>query len=140
MPSDEWKVKVNGFREMFQISRSLKANAEGGDGHGAAGYENQDKKNSSGDPQEEARQPAVLSPEQEREAVEKAVSEFETEAQSQQHGLKASIAGNTPGLRVVLSDINGNVIRQFEGEEFVRLRSSGTRDTRGRGKLLDQKY
>ncbi len=135
-------MKVNGFRELFQINRTVKANADGGDGHGAAGYEQQDKKNSDGNqPEHEgAQQAAVLTPEQERQAVERAVTEFETEAQSQQHGLKASISGNTPGLRVVLSDVNGNIIRQFEGQEFVRLRSSGTRDTRGRGKLLDQKY
>ena len=133
---------MNVFRELIQISRSLKAHAEGGDGHGAPGYERQEKKRSDGDQHENdsANQPAVLSPEQEREAVEKAVSEFETEANSQQHGLKASIFGNTPGLRVVLSDVNGNVILQFEAQEFVRLRTTGARDTRGRGKLLDQKY
>ena len=128
---------------MFQISRTLKAHAEGGDGHGAPGYENQDQKHHDQTPSEQqaaSDQAVALNDEQERQAVEKAVSDFQTEAQSQQHGLKASISGNTPGLRVVLSDVNGNVIRQFEGQEFVRLRSSGARDSRGRGKLLDQKY
>lgn len=141
--TDQVDVKVNGFRELFQINRPVRASAEGGDGHGAAGYEQQNRRHSNeteSEQQPDQQAAAALSPEQERHAVEKAVSDFETEAQSQQHGLKASISGKTPGLRVVLSDVNGNIIRQFEGQEFVRLRSSGTRDTRGRGKLLDQKY
>jgi uncharacterized FlaG/YvyC family protein len=136
-------VKVTGFKEMFQINRTLKAHAEGGEGHGAPGYEHQNRRHPNEQPSEQQPEPqnaAVLSPEQERNAVEKAVSDFETDAQSQQHGLKASISGTSPGLRVVLSDVNGNVIRQFEAQEFMRLRSTGARDSRGRGKLLDQKY
>lgn len=136
-------MKVTGFKEMFQINRTLKAHAEGGDGHGAPGYEHQSRRQHDDQQAEQQDPPAALvalSPEQELHALEKAVSDFETEARSQQHGLKASIAGASPGLRVVLSDVNGNVIRQFEAQEFVRLRSSGTQDSRGRGKLLDQKY
>ena len=75
-----------------------------------------------------------------RSAIERAVEQFQAEALRQRHGLEASISGSGPGLRVVLSDVNGNVIRRFEGPEFVRLHASGSGDSRGRGKLLDQKF
>ncbi len=136
-------VKVTGFRELFQIHRTLKANAEGGDGHGAAAGEQGGDRQPQQDqnPDQSGTSPSkALSPEQERMAVEQAVSDFQSESKNQQHGLNAALSGNSPGLRVVLSDINGNVIRQFEADEFLRLRASGNSDTRGRGKLLDQKF
>jgi len=142
--SETLDVKVNSFRDLFQIPRSLKPQAEHGDGHGSGGYNpDQDKQQTTGHPDAEQApvsqdaSAAGLSPEQEKQAVEKAVFDFQTESKSQQHGLQANLS---PGLKVVLSDINGNVIRQFEAAEFLKLRTGGKQDTRGRGKLLDQKY
>jgi hypothetical protein len=139
-------VKVTGFRELFQINRPVRTQAEGGDGHGAPGYEQQQQKQRQSDPNQESAAEDLslkgMNPEQERVKLERAVEDFQKEAQTQQHGLSASISscGSIPGLKVVLSDVNGNVIRQFEAAEFVRLRQSGVRDSRGRGKLLDQKF
>ena len=131
---------MNGFRELFQVVRPLKPQTESGDGHGAPGYEQQQRQRQDGGAGQDTAQAAsasTMTPDQERLAVERAVEDFEKEARSQQHGLHAWF---TPGLRVVLSDVNGNVIRQLGAQEFLQLRQAGSGDTRGRGKLLDQKY
>ena len=133
-------MKVNGFRELIQVVRPLKPQTEGGDGNGGPGHEQeqrQQQQHQAADNGELSAASGLMTEEQERMAVEKAVQDFEKEAQSQQHGLHASI---TPGLRVVLSDVNGNVIRQLGAQEFLKLRQIGSGDSRGRGKLLDQKY
>lgn len=67
--------------------------------------------------------------------VHEALESFEHDQRARQHGLKADVLGQGPGLRVVLKDGSGAVIRQMSGEEFVRLRDALT----GSGKLLDQK-
>jgi hypothetical protein len=69
--------------------------------------------------------------------VNSAVESFEGDSAVVANGLSAEVVGNGPGLRVTLKDGRGAVVRQFTGEEFVRLReaASGT----GRGKLLDKK-
>jgi hypothetical protein len=68
-----------------------------------------------------------------------AIEKFQNDAQ-QTSGLKAEAEGHGPGLRVVLKDVNGSVVRQFSGEEFVRLRDTSSQDGRKRGRLLDKKY
>jgi hypothetical protein len=68
-----------------------------------------------------------------------AIESFQHDAQTQQHGLSASQVGQGPGLKVVLKDGTGAIVRQFTGEEFVRLREAASKDGRVRGKILDQK-
>lgn len=69
-----------------------------------------------------------------------AVASFQADPQAQASGLSAKAEGDGPGLKVVLKDTAGQVIRQFTGEEFIRLRETVARDQRGRGKILDQKF
>lgn len=71
------------------------------------------------------------------EEIEKAVSSFHGGPDSS--GLTASTQGRGPGLKVVLSDPSGNVLREFTGEEFLKLKNSSKTDGKGRGKILDQK-
>lgn len=72
--------------------------------------------------------------------LQKAVQKFEADEQTQACGLHAFVEGAGPGLRVVLKDVNGSVIRQFTGEEFLKIRQgTNPKDTHGRGKILDQK-
>ena len=52
-------------------------------------------------------------------------------------GLNAELQGAGPGLRVTLKDGSGAVIRQFTGEEFLRLREAA--QGVGRGRILDKK-
>lgn len=71
--------------------------------------------------------------------VETALHAFAVDSQAQANGLTAVTSGTGPGLRVVLKDGTGAVVRQFTGEEFLRLREAVTKDHRTRGKILDQK-
>lgn len=72
--------------------------------------------------------------------VDQAMQEFAQDAQAQAHGLTVSASGQGPGLRVVLKDGSGAVLRQFTGEEFLRLREAAHGENRVRGKILDQKF
>lgn len=134
-------MKVNSFRDIFRFNSPLKAQAEG-EGHGnSPGYEQNPSRNGQGQTDDtRSESQAALSPEQELNAIRAAIEDFQKESQTQQHGLHASLAEKKPGLTVVLSDVNGNVIRSFSSGEFLKLRSSGRQDSRGRGKLLDQKF
>jgi hypothetical protein len=69
-----------------------------------------------------------------------AVREFDQDSQNQANGLNATLEGEWPGLRVILKDRGGVVIRQFTGDEFMRLRGTACQDGRVRGKILDQKF
>ncbi len=73
------------------------------------------------------------------ENVGKAVEDFHTEFQTQVAGLNACVEGSGPGLKVILKDGTGSVVRQFTGEEFLRLREAASGDGRVVGKILDQK-
>jgi hypothetical protein len=142
---DPFTVKVNAFREIFRFNPSLKTQGEG-DGHGQAPGEGDSQKRKAPQNPEtqdsEVGQADRLNAEQELLAVQKAIEDFAREAKTQNHGLSASLgtpSQSAPGLTIVLSDVNGNVIRSFSGGEFLRLRQGGQKDVRGRGKLLDQK-
>jgi uncharacterized FlaG/YvyC family protein len=69
--------------------------------------------------------------------VNSAVESFGEEAASLAPDLSTSVEGKGPGLRVTLKDGRGAVVRQFTGEEFVRLREAAAGTSRG--KLLDKK-
>lgn len=71
------------------------------------------------------------------EKLNSALSDFGQDSGSIQNGLSASAQGYGPGLRVTLKDGSGAIVRQFTGEEFVRLREAAAGS--GRGKLLDKK-
>lgn len=66
-----------------------------------------------------------------------AASAFSHDPTSVAHGLSANVEGQGPGLRVTLKDGNGGVVRQFTGEEFMKLRAAAQGLARGR--LLDKK-
>jgi len=69
------------------------------------------------------------------EKVEAALVEFREDAKAS--GIDVSMSGKGPGLRVVLTDGSGAIIRQLSGEDFLKMRETG-QDSR-RGKILDQK-
>lgn len=66
--------------------------------------------------------------------VEKAIEQFAADELTQ--GLQASAVGHGPGLKVVLKDGSGAVVRQLTGEEFLKLRQTVSSKS---GKILDQK-
>lgn len=74
------------------------------------------------------------------EKIDQAVEAFQTELDAQANGLNASVVGNGPGLKVILKDNAGGVVRQLTGEEFLKLReATSPLAGNGRGKILDQK-
>lgn len=68
-----------------------------------------------------------------------AVDSFAHDAQALANGLNASMSGQGPGLRVVLKDGTGAIVRQFTGEEFLQLREAVAASGSARGKILDRK-
>jgi hypothetical protein len=73
------------------------------------------------------------------EEIAKAIDAFAGDTLATSNGLHAEVEGAGPGLRVVLKDVSGQVLRQYTGEEFVKLRDDTQKDQRTRGKILDQK-
>lgn len=71
--------------------------------------------------------------------VRSAIEGFSQDAQAQAFGLTAAQEGEGPGLRVVLKDGHGAVIRQLTGEEFIKIREKVAEQKATRGKILDQK-
>jgi hypothetical protein len=65
-----------------------------------------------------------------------AADAFTHESSAASNGLQAEVDGQGPGLRVTLKDGRGAVVRQFTGEEFLRLREAAAGN---RGRLLDKK-
>jgi hypothetical protein len=102
----------------------------GNDKQGGAGsnaYERQKK-------QEKKDDPTPFS----AEALEEAIESFSVDETNLTHGISASSEGSGPGLRVLLKDGTGGILRAVSGEEFLRLREaihSGSKS----GRLLDQK-
>lgn len=94
-------------------------------------------------PQDQRKEEGSAEPQTEEAAsddkVGAALQAFACDSQTKAAGLSAAITGKGPGLRVVLTDVSGNVIRQFTGEEFLRLRQTASPSLPARGKILDQK-
>ncbi len=124
-------MKINSYssiQPLFgKVSETFK-DKQGGAGSNA--FERQPKKDQDKDQKKEF--------EASLEAVEEAIEGFTDDKTNAQHGISAATEGNGPGLRVVLKDPSGGVLRSVSGEEFLKLReavSSGCKS----GRLLDQK-
>jgi hypothetical protein len=78
------------------------------------------------------------SPEERQAKFEDAVQSFQDDPQAQAAGLSAQAEGNGPGLRVVVKNAAGGVVREFTGEEFLRIREAVSGEKHP-GKLLDRK-
>lgn len=87
---------------------------------------------------QERRQKKERDPEEVEKEVQAEVLRFREDAQSVANGLTASAEQDGPGLKVVLKDGSGTVIRQLTGEEFLKLREA-VEQIATRGKILDQK-
>jgi len=72
------------------------------------------------------------------EAIEEAIDHFGEDQINSSHGLSATSEGSGPGLRVVLKDQTGGVLRSVSGEEFLKLREAANSGAKS-GRLLDRK-
>lgn len=73
------------------------------------------------------------------ESVAAAIESFQTDDLTQSSGITADSVGQGPGLKVVLKDTKGHVLKQLSGEEFIKLREKVSAERSVRGKILDQK-
>ena len=100
-------------------------------GAGQQAYERQQKKD-----QNEPEFEATI------EEVSAAIEKFVGDEATMTAGITAQITsqgeGTGPGLRVVLKDPSGGVLRSVSGEEFLKLREA-INSGRKSGRLLDQK-
>ncbi|MFZ9596160.1 MAG: hypothetical protein ACO3A2_08795 [Bdellovibrionia bacterium] len=86
-------------------------------------------------PFEESPSDESFSPQQ----LEQALEDFQSDSQAQAHGLSVHLETHSLGLRVILKDSNGKTLRQFSGEEFIKLRGGKSSELKFCGKILDQK-
>lgn len=73
------------------------------------------------------------------EKVEEALKTFQNELHVSSQELQASLTSSELGLKVVLKDGSGAIVRQFSGEEFLKMREAAQKLSSNRGKILDQK-
>jgi uncharacterized FlaG/YvyC family protein len=118
---------------------------------GAIGYSTRIREKSDGQTPENAFQDSKEQREEEQrhkeqlnspvslEQVTEAAAAFQADEQAKLNGLNVSVHTAAPGLKVVLKNELGDVVRQLTGEEFLKLRESSAGFTKIQGKILDQK-
>ena len=105
-----------------------------------AGHSNSDERGSQeGQKEQNGDEDVSHSGSFDEQVLQAALASFDTDEQAKASGLKADTQGQGPGLRVVLKDGTGAIVRQFTGEEFVKLREACAKGNAARGKILDQK-
>jgi hypothetical protein len=124
-------MKVNSPSPLFVAFDRLRTNEASGDAQ-----KRERSKDGSPDDAKDEKQDPKESPEVFAAELNTAVDEFAQADAVAANGLQAEVVGQGPGLRVTLKDGRGAVVRQFTGEEFLRLRDAASA---GRGRLLDKK-
>ncbi len=137
-------MKIASVSQAIQVLQEVQARKEGdgdsGGGGGHGGGRKRDERESKESESESEFEKALAAASVKDGQVSQAVEKFGHEAIAQANGITATAVGKGPGLRVVLKDAGGRVLRQYSGEEFLKLREAAADDTRGRGKILDQKF
>jgi hypothetical protein len=144
---EDRNMKISSNNNVFRLPGSggiASKRNEGDGGSGRNAYDpNQTKQDSKSGQEHEKRQES-LEDQPDRKQVDEAVAAFQADATTQAHGLSAVVEGAGPGLKIALKDCNGTTVRQFTGNEFLKLRDatapSASKDARPRGKILDQKF
>lgn len=70
--------------------------------------------------------------------VQEAIHSFADDDKNKGLGITAAQEGSGPGLRVVLKDNQGGILRNISGEEFLKLKEAASSGNKS-GRLLDQK-
>jgi len=74
------------------------------------------------------------------EKVDEAIQQLQADIDSHATNLHVDVEGQGPGMKVLLRDKSGATIRQYSGEEFLKLRETAAASgANTRGKLLDRK-
>jgi uncharacterized protein YlxW (UPF0749 family) len=137
-------MKVNSQGSFMNFSQLSTEKTGERDGNGSEAYSQQQKKQ---DSQKDQTARAEMAAEEAQietidvtdESVKDAMNAFGSDLHAQMSGITASQDGTGPGLKVILKDGTGSVVRQFSGEEFLKLREQIQKEGRKNGKILDQK-
>ena len=134
-------MKIGPLTNLITYPQFVREKQDGGNS-GAEYFKENSKKNpkdkDSGKTLEEASSNEDVEPST-AQSVGRAVIEFLADKQTLSNGLSAVVEGQGPGLKVVLKDQNGEIVRQLSGEEFLRLRKGVSKEAPLPGKILDQK-
>lgn len=120
-------MRIGQYAPVFQISPKGTEKSGDRDSSGSGGFQRQEK----GDKDSRAFEATL-------EAVDEAVEKFSGEESTLASGITAESSGNGPGLKVVLKDASGGVLRSVSGEEFLKLREAASLGRKS-GRILDQK-
>jgi uncharacterized FlaG/YvyC family protein len=130
----------------MECHSDMKIRSVGGAGYPMQVRERSEKQQQSGDQSKDQQNSQKHQSSQEvsetefQEKLDEAVQAFAEDSQTLANGLKASVNGSGPGLKVVLTDQSGSVVRQLTCEEFMKLREMApSGSVKIRGKILDQK-
>lgn len=104
-------------------------------GDGSAGHQQRDPSQEQSPHSSQEETPIQVTDEKITEAIES----FQTDSQAKNLGISVQGVGQGPGLRIMLKDQKGKVLRQISAEEFLKLRESVQTTAAARGKILDQK-
>ena len=126
-------MKLTPLSETVRYLNLVQEKKEVGDNDGQSGGQSRQNQEQS---EQKDGNPAIFEVSDEK--VGAAIEAFKADVQTQANGLNAQAQGQGPGLRVILKDGTGAVVRQFTGEEFLRLREIASIG-RVPGKILDQK-
>jgi hypothetical protein len=73
--------------------------------------------------------------------VRKAIGVFQTQLERDHlSAMQAEAEGHGPGLRVLLKDREGKLLKAMTGTEFVKMREQDVVEPPKKGKILDRKY
>ncbi len=129
-------MKIYGPSELFRYVDRVQAR---GDGDASQGQQGKNKRHPEHEQTDKNEQGETEGAPVNGEKVDAAIASFDSDQQAKANGLHAERTGNGPGLKVVLKDTNGEVVRQYSGDEFLKLRDNASKDFKARGKLLDRK-
>ena len=121
-------MKVGFYAPVIPIHSKATAKSGDRDSGGSGGFQRQQKS----DQEEQGKFEATL------EAVDSEIEKFTGDEEVQAYGITAESTGQGPGLKVVLKDPSGGVLRSVSGEEFLKLREAANAGRRS-GRILDQK-
>lgn len=125
----EENVRIGSLREMFSVFDRVQDKED-------KGGSNPEKQNPQFQQKENKNAQGIQVSDAE---VQTAIEVFSQDETVQAQGLKASLIQSGPFLKVVLKDGSGALVRQFTGEEFLKLRDAVKKEGKTRGKILDQK-
>ncbi len=128
-------MKILPFPQISAISTRVKGrDGDKQEGAGQNSYESFSKDQRDGKSEAEEEKVILVTDE----SVNQAIDALNHDASASQNGLHAEQASSGPGLRVVLKDASGGVLRNVSGEEFLKLREAIGQAKRP-GKLIDRK-